>query len=436
VAPSKRRRLLRAAIVLALLGALAGAGIYLRANRPRIPPVIDLTDADPAVAASVEEARAAVLRAPRSGDRWGKLGMVLLANSFPDEAVECLAEAERLASRDMRWPYYRGTALMRQYPDEAIAAFRRAVQVGGPEATAPRLRLAELLLAQGDAEEAEEWFREVLEQEPGNVHAELGLGRVACARGAWSAGLPHLRRAAESRLTRQAASAQLAELYERLGDSRAAADAARRAQQLPPGPEPPDILREALGKLQVGRQARLARASRLLKDDHAADAVKLLSEVVRDHPESASSWLGLGRALLKQRRLAEARRALEQAARLSGDLVEVQFYLGVVLFEQGQPAEAATLFRRATQLRGDHGLAWYNLGHCLKATGDTAGAVKAFTEAVRYKPHHAAARIELAELLARSGRRTEALAELDAAVKLGADDRRAWALRRELLKKP
>jgi tetratricopeptide (TPR) repeat protein len=415
-----RRRLALGGVALALL---AAAGLvwaaFFRPARPPAPPEVDLTGADPVVAAVVEGARAEVARSPRSPDAWGRLGMVLLAHSFNAEAAPCLAEAERLAPGDRRWPYYRALALTFADTDSAIEALRRAVALSGDEA-APRLRLAELRLGQGEHEEAEGLYREVLAQEANNPWARLGLGRSACGRGAWADALPHLRAAAASPATEKAAQAALAEAHQHLRQPKAAARAARRAAELSEGAPPPDPLTDALEQLQVGRQARLARASRLMKQGRAAEAVALLERVVEDDPESASAWLGLGRALIQARRYPQAERALRRAVRLGPGLAEGAFYLGVALFEQGRAAEAAEHFLRATELRPDHGVAWYNLGHCRKALGDRTGAVSAFREAVRYKPHFAEAHLELGRALAANGKGAEAKEHLRQAAELGA----------------
>jgi tetratricopeptide (TPR) repeat protein len=260
-------------------------------------------------------------------------------------------------------------------------------------------------------------FHQIVEQEADNAWAHLGLGRVACARGYWAQSLPHLRQAAVSPNTQKGAWTLLANVHTRLGNDKEGARAMHKAAMLAADPEPPDQLLEALERLRVGKQAHLARASKLLKQGRAAEAVVLLRDVVRDYPDSASAWLGFGRALIGQEKYAFARQALERAVRLDPNLVEGHFYLGVALFQQGQPG-AALFFRRTTKLRPDHGLAWYNLGHSLKREGDRGGAEEAFRAAVRYKPFHADAHANLGEMLIQNGKRAEAMQHLQRALTL------------------
>jgi tetratricopeptide (TPR) repeat protein len=425
----------RVVLGLTILALVAG-GAWLTAAwwRPSAPtlPDVDLADADPAVIRAVELARQAVLSRPRSADAWGRLGMVLAAHGFHPAAAPCFAEAERLEPHEVRWPYFHGVALAVYDPDAALPSLRRAAALSGRESAAPRLRLAEVLLAQGRAEEAGELFRSLLAADTGNGRAHLGLARLAMGRTDETEGLAHLEAAAANPTTRKAAQTLLAEVYQRRGGAEAAARAARRAADLPEDSEPPDPYLDELESYQVGRQAQLARASKLLRQGREREAVALMRETVRDYPDGASGWLGLGRALVQARDYRGAEQALREAVRLNPDLVEGYFYLGVSHFERGDHLSAAPAFRRATELRPDYALAYYNLGHCLKRQGDRPGALAAFREAVRLKPHFAQAHSNLGELLIPEGRPEEAREHLRLAVALDPGDARARDLLAQL----
>ena len=426
---TRLRRALVAGLVLALLAAGGTAGVWWwHRPAPVALPEPDLAGADPAVIAVVESAQAAVRRLPQSADAWGRLGMVLAAHGFYPESIACFTEAQQLDPREPRWPYFQGVMLTLSDRDAALIPLRRAVELCEPRVLAPRLRLAEVLLGQGQTHEAEALFREVLAREPDNPHAHLGLGRLAYQRDDWPGSVTHLDRAALSPLTRKAACTLLAEVHQRRGDRAAAERNQRLAAGLPSDPEPPDPLVEQLEYLRVGQQAQLSLASRLLQQERGAEAVALLGQLVRDYPASASAWLGLGRALIQQQRYRAAEQALGQAARLDAARVDVQFYLGVALFQQGRTREASAFFSRATELRPDYALAQFNLGQCLKAQGDRSGAIAAFQATVRYKPHHAQAHTNLGELLAHEGQRELAVQHLRLAVELDPSDARAQAL--------
>src|SRR5262249_11127235 len=160
------------------------------------------------------------------------------------------------------------------------------------------------------------------------------LGRLAFQRDDWPARLAHRDRAAASPLTRKRAHILRAEVQRRRGDPSAAERERRVAEDLPVDPEAPDPVLEALEWLQGGRHSGLAQASRLLKQGRGAEAVALLGDLVGDYPDSASAWLGLGRALIQEERYRPAEQALREAARLNAERVEVSFYLGVAFFSR------------------------------------------------------------------------------------------------------
>jgi tetratricopeptide (TPR) repeat protein len=426
----RRRLALGACVGLALLAAGLGAA---RAFRPRppppAPPEVDLAGADPAVSAAVGGFREEVLRSPESADAWGRLGKVLLANGFPAEACSCFAEAGRLDPAELRWPYLRGLSLtLLGEPDDAIPHLGRAAELAGRGEPAPRLRLAETLLGQGRVGEAEEQFRRLLAQDPDNPWARLGLGRVCCRRGEIGPGLAHLRRAAASPLTEKRARSLLAEVHQRRGEPEAARRALRAAGKLPEAHDFPDPYLDELDPLRAGRYARTGRANRLINQGRPREAAALFVEVLRDHPDLAEAWLGLGLAQLHQGDPAGAERALREAVRLDPKVVQGQFYLAVALLRQGKPGAAAGFFREAAALKPDHAPSWYNLGLCRKLRGDRRGAVDALRTAVRHKPNFVEARLELAELLLAGGRRDEGVEELKAVVAMDPGHARARAL--------
>jgi tetratricopeptide (TPR) repeat protein len=424
-----RRRALAVCLIVALVAAAGAAALCLWPRpAPLALPEPNLDGADPAVAAAVELAQSAVRGAPRSADTWGRLGMVLAAHGFYPESIRCFNEAEQLDPLEPRWPYFQGVMLTLSDQEAALIPLRRAVELCEPGLTAPRLRLAEVLLGQGHDGEAEALFQSVSLRDAANPQAHLGLARVAYQRSDWPGGLLHLDRAVRSPFTRRAALILLAEVHQRQGDRAAAEREQRLASDLPADPEPPDPWLEQLDQFRVGQQAQLALASRLLQQGRTAEAVGVLQELVGRYPESASAWLGLGRALVQQERYRAAEQALNEAARRDPARVEVQFYLGVVLFQQGRTREAAHFFRRATELRPDNALAQYNLGQCLKAQGDRRGAIAAFQATVHYKPHHAQAHTNLGELLAQDGQQELARQHLRLALELDPSDARAKAI--------
>jgi cytochrome c-type biogenesis protein CcmH/NrfG len=160
--------------------------------------------------------------------------------------------------------------------------------------------------------------------------------------------------------------------------------------------------------------------------------VTLLEQLVRQYPDSARTWLTLGRALGRQRQWPASEQALKRAMQLAPDNAEIQVQMGIALFFQGSPnAEAA--FRKAIQLQSDCAPAYYNLGLCFMKRRDATAAIEAFRTAVRLQPDLADAYIGLGSQLALKGQLPDAIRQLRRAVELNPADARAQQLLKQAL---
>jgi protein O-GlcNAc transferase len=444
-----RRRSRRRLLIALLLGTAvvaAGAAWFLghrrESSQPTAeavaiiePPAVDLTGIDPAVVRAIEAAQAAVKESPRSAQAWGLLGKTLLVHDFHIPSSVCLAQAERLDPTTARWAYLQGLALAVADPPDPIAAiqnFQRAVALGHDEPDTLRLRLGEALLEQDRLDEAEQQFQRVLQLEPANGRAHLGLARVAIRRGDLEASKGHLQHALGDPHARKASRLLLLEVEQRLGKE-PAADEMQKAARLPQDPAWPDPYWADALKLRTGMKAQLYKAEGLLRQRRFSEAIPLLQQTAHDYPDSYYAWLTLGRALVKQRNLTAAEQVLRKALKLAPDSAEVQFHLGVALFRQENYRAAEEFFRAATESKPNFAAAHYNLGHCLLQKGDRAGAEQSFRTALRCKEDYADAHTMLSSLLAKDGRVAEAFAQARLALKFNPNDAAAKGLIQQLL---
>jgi tetratricopeptide (TPR) repeat protein len=420
---STGRRCLGLLVGVVACAVVAAGGWYVVTTwtSPR-PPEVDKANLDPAVAALLATAHAAVHRAPRSAAAWGHLGLALSANDFHDEAQVCFARAEQLDPRDPRWPYHQGLRLALTDPAAALDKLRRAADLGDAQTVALRLQLAELLLAQNQGDEAGEQFRLVLERDPPNPRARLGLARVALLRGNLPEAQEHLEKAVASPYTQKAAAVLESEVQQRRGEPAAVEAALRRAADLPEDAPWPDPFADEVTCLKVGESANVRVATELIDRGRSAEAITLLGQTVKQYPKSARAWTLLGWAYNQQQQYQAAEPALLTALRLDPNHVAAHHYLGVALFGLGNPQAAADCFRKATALKADYTEAWFNLGQCLKEQGDRTGAIAALRTAVRCRPQSAQTHAVLGELLAKEGRREEAIACLRNAAQLAPED--------------
>ncbi len=435
-----RRFLLGLFCVLLLVLLLFGAGkvAYRRLARPALaPPDVDLGEADPAVAAAIEQARQGVREEPRSARAWGLLGTLLMVHEFHAAANVCLAEAERLDPSDPLWPYALALGQLAVGNDEAARPrLEQAVALCGDAYDAPRMRLGDVLVGLGRLDEAESHFRLLLKNDPRHSRALLGLARVALQRGNARAALVSLGQPLKDPRTRKAANQLLIQVQHRLGHPAEAEAARRRAADLPDDQKWTDPLRDLIAQLRVGRVALVRQARRLSREGREEEAIELLQQAVREYPNAGDAWFQLGESLLKLKKLAPAESALRRAAELVPTAHEPINHLGLVLVERGDPAGAMKCFRQALALKPESAQAWHNLGNSLMAVGKRGEALQAYRQAVRFAPDLFEAHFALATLLADLGRPAEALVHARYAHQLKPGHEPARKLLSRLEKKP
>jgi tetratricopeptide (TPR) repeat protein len=436
-APGKPRRNWRpylvsaAAVVGAFLVLRGGLGYWYQFTMPA-PPMSVLTDTDPAVARAIKAARIQVDRNRGSADAWGHLGKVLRAHEFEADSNFCFRQAEKLNPSDPRWPYLLGRSLRASDPDEAMACLQRSVR-HSRSGISPSMLLGELLMDRGRLDEAEVQFRFVVDHDRDNPRASLGLGRIAFSRNQLEQSRDYLVRAAANAPKTKMIHASLAQLYSRLGDSKAAAAELRLVESLKDDFSWPDPYMDEVLALWVGLKARLTIASGLWKDGLRHKAIEYMQALARDYPESNKAQFILGDKLNLLERYQEAEAFLRAAVRLDPSFSRAHFELAYSLHQQGRIQEAAACYREAIRLQPDYAIAYYDLSFCLEVQGDRPRAMQALRDAIRYNPNVAKAYRQLGKLLTKDGQHTEALVVLRHALELAPDDQEATKLFGEAL---
>jgi tetratricopeptide (TPR) repeat protein len=423
-------------------GIIAVIGVslwYWHAQSPPEPPSIDLANAEPAIAHVIQKALTAVREKPRSADAWGHLGLVLRAHAYNDESDVCFAQAERLDPKDPRWPYLQGTQLRFRHPDAALPFIERAVErcdKHAPNKTAPRLLLAEMLLAKGRTDDARSHLRKVLDRTPDDPRANYDMGLVAFASDDLDGSIQYLRHASDSPFTAKKAAAQLALVYERQNDETTAAAFNQRARELPPDLLWIDEFVNEYQELEVGRQGRLKHAEFLEHEQRLQEGLEVYRQLLEEFPDDRSH-VSLGITLLKAGDAVTAEAVLREAIRQAPDNVQGHYFLCVALYQQGenlrqQPGKgdlALTKYRegaeagnRAAAIKPDHALAHAFRGLCQRQLGDRGGAIASLRTSIRCRPELADVHYWLGEALADSGLDLDALKELQAALDLAQHD--------------
>ncbi len=425
-----------AAVVIAVVGTVALRGWYSHREpaEPRAetgkavqPPSVDLAGVDPAVVRAIRSATEAVGQSPGEADRWGQLGMTLLAHEFNDQAAECFVQAAACDPNDPRWPYLRARSMILTSPQAAVPLLEKTVTLCGHDPEAPSLRLVELLLELNELDAAQRHLEQFLQRSSRSARAHLAQGRLHLLQGDYAACLASLDQAAKHGGARKSVSVLMAEALRRLGQSETAELRRRQADEMPE-PNWPDPYYDQVSPLRTGLKAHLVRSDQLFGQGKIDESIGLLERTISDYPDSDWAKILLARALIRKRRLTEAERVLAEALKLAPQSVEAQFRMGVAQHLQGRHREAAEWFRKAVQGKPDFTMGHFNLGYCLAQLGDADGAITAYGVAVRCQPDFYDAHAALGDLLARQGKTHEAIQHLELALKLKPGD--AWATKR------
>jgi tetratricopeptide (TPR) repeat protein len=428
-----RSRVILLVGLLLIVTTLGGAYVAGRLGTPALPPIV-YDDLDPEVIVAVKEARAEVAARPRSAAAWGRLGMVLYANTLFEDSIPVFAQAEKLDPRDARWPYLGGLALVLQSPDEGVAALKRAASLPPPNLTI-RLRLAEEYVKQDRFEEADELLRDVLAENPQFPWALLGQAQILMQRGQWQEAVAPLEQAAADPTAQRAARNALADAYTRLGKTAEAEAERKRAQSVPPDRPWQDAIVAEAEVFHTGVNFHITQATNLLKAGQLEQAGQVITAVVRDHPDRPDAHLAMAQVLITANVVDEAMKHLRLAIDLNPKLVEAHFLLAGAQMVKEQYSAAAESYRRTLELKPTYGVAHYNLGECRLKQGDRAGARQAFRDALRCRPDLVVAHLGLGTLLLDDGQLDEAIIHLEEAARLNPQSERARGLLEQARKK-
>lgn len=390
------------ALLLGLCGLLFASA--LSGTQSTLPAIV----VDDALLARVDEAIAGRLRAidatrlrtlgdPGASDAQraedtAELGFAAFVYELDDLALASFAHAEAFAPQDARWPHALGAIHQRaRRLEPAIEAFERSLHLA-PDTPSVRVRLAQVLLLLGDAENARSHYRLLLNQAPWAAAAHYGLGRLAAQAGNSEEAIHHLE-AARSRQPRAA------EVAQQLGLAYRDAGNRDKAREL--------LAADATGSLNVPD--------------------RLLGNLEDRFP---SSDLLAGFQAFRDGKIQQAIGHYQQAVAKDPNNPVYQQALGAALLEAAELDGAIDAFRAAVRIDPEQPEAHLRLANTIVRTkGLDDEAEHHFQEALRLVPGMVDAHVDLAKALATGGKLEEASSHFAAAAEAAPDDlglRRLW----------
>ena len=340
-------------------------------------PQIDPAGLDVALAKSINEAAGAVQLDSLNDERWGRLGMLLLAHDLFEPAAKCLSEAARLDVNEPRWPYYESVALRTQDPNAAVDRLRRAIELFGDGSNVPRIRLATMLIDQERLEEAASVLSAVLSRESENTAAQVAMARIHLLENQPRQALECIDRARKSSSPTRTMQLLAAEAHRRLGNTQAATKCSEVAAKLPDSHWEDPIYQRVLA-LRIGLKTKLTEADLLFQQNRVDESMQLLQRLTAEYPDSEWSRVLLARAYIRKRNLKEAEAELKEALRLNPDSFQAHFRMGVLCQIGGQHQRTVEWFEKTVQLQPSSGVTYKNLALSRLLLGDRQGACTRF----------------------------------------------------------
>jgi putative PEP-CTERM system TPR-repeat lipoprotein len=334
--------------------------------------------------------------------------LLVLAKLKEQNYDEAIAASEALEQRRSDSPVafnLTGLALLAQGKrDEARARFEKALALD-PAFTTALINLARVEVAGDDLDAAEGQYRRVLEQDPKNLAALLGMAALAELRKDEAGILEWLNKAQDANPVATQPGILLARFYidrqEYLKALTVANDIGARF------PDNVDVL-EMLGRAQT-----LA--------DESASAIRTFDQILEKRPDDHRIHYLKGGAQWKTEDYAAARRSFERAVAAQPDFLDARVALASVLVAAEEYTEALKVARGLQQDYADQPLGYRIEGTIQMAARSPADAVAPLRKALDMQPSAELAR-QLAEAYSRAGRSADAIAALKAWAARAPDD--------------
>ncbi len=254
----------------------------------------------------------------------------------------------------------------------------------------------------GRLHEAEQFYRQILTQQPNHVDALHLLGLIAHQVGRNDVAMDLIRQAIALNTNFPEAHSNLSAVLDDLGKLDEAIAAANQAIALNPGY--PD--------------AHYNLGNALKDKGQLDDAIAAYRKAISLKPSYPEAHCNLGTVLKDNGQLDPAIAAFHQAIAANPNWSVPYNNLGLALADKGQLNEAILAFRRAISLQPNYAEAHNNLGAALKNNGQLDEAISSFRQAIALKPDYSQVHSNLASALTAKGQFNEAIAAYRQAVAL------------------
>ena len=269
----------------------------------------------------------------------------------------------------------------------------------------------------GKLQEAELFYRAILQSQPLNPIANHNLGVLAVSVNKVDAALPLFKSAL-------AANPKKEQFWLSYIDALIKEEQNEIANQVIQQAKKQGINEERLNALKIQLKPTNTELNKLLlfyQKRQFDDAEKLALSITERFPNHPFSWKVLGASLKQTGRIIESLIPMQKAVQLAPQDVETHSNLGITLKEVGRLNESEASHKKAIALQPDLAEAHFNLGITLKELGKAEEAQASYKKAIALRFDYAEAHNNLGVTLKEMGKLEEAKASYKQAIKLKPD---------------
>ena len=377
--------------------------------------VPDLAGRDPELVERVQLARKQIQLGQKPVEALATLTRLYYANGWFAPASRTCAGLVELEPRNPQWPYI--LALLRANAgqlNEALPLLLRTIELA-PDYLPARLKAAAVMTKLNQADAAIAVEKVVLEKEPANIYAWVGLGNIYAAQKKWDLAKASFQKAISFSDQFRPAWLGMVAVYEAEGNSLAATDAQSRVDTVSRSPDSPDpwidpMIEECYDVYYL----RVAAYSSTDKDF----SQRLLERAVRLQPKDADVRRDLGMFLFRINSFGEARRHLVEATALAPANSENWLSLITFLNAIRDAGAADQAIRNGLAHCPTSAGLWLERGRFLARAHAFDDAFSAFARSAEFGPKEAAPHAEAAVAYFQLDQADKALRELKTALAL------------------
>jgi tetratricopeptide (TPR) repeat protein len=376
-------------------------------------PNLTLEAYPPSARAALADVYRAAVAEPDSADAVGSLAKRLQAWEVWTPAHEAYTRARALAPAAFEWHYLDAVVLQRlaRHP-EAVDLFRKAL-VLTPDYLPARVKLAEALLEAGQVDESERLFEALVNEPAAEPAAQVGLARIAAARGKHNVAIAHFERAIALFPELGAAHYGLALSYRAVGRRDAAREAlARHERYGPRWPRVDDPVLAAVISLKDDATVQMRRGIELAEEGDTEGAIAALEGALARDAALVTAHAALISLYGRTRNWAKGEEHYKAVVASGAELGDAHFDYGVLLGLQEKWDLAAEAYRKAIEVNPGQANARNNLGQILERDRRFEEAAAEYRQAVASQPAFRLARFNLGRMLIALNRPEEAVVEL------------------------